>query len=79
MAHTMHTNLGGAGSASLKPLRAYGKVRRVVAKCVNVIMIWQERAEQRHALGELNEHMLKDIGVSRTDAYKEYRKPFWLP
>lgn len=79
MAHTINTNLAGAGSAAIKPLRAYGKVRRFVFKCLQSIVIWQERAEQRHALGELNEHMLKDIGVSHADAYKEARKPFWLP
>jgi uncharacterized protein YjiS (DUF1127 family) len=79
MAHTIETNLGGAGSASAKPLRAFGKVRRVVVKCLHTLMIWRERSEQRHALAELNDHMLKDIGVSHADAYKEVRKPFWLP
>lgn len=79
MAHTIETKLGGAGSAPVKPLRALGKVRCVVVKCLQTITIWQERAEQRHALAELNDHMLKDIGVSHSDAYKEVRKPFWLP
>jgi len=79
MAHTIETNIGGAGSAPVKPHRAFGKVRRVVVKCLQTVMIWQERAEQRHALAELNAHMLKDIGVSHADAYKEIRKPFWLP
>jgi uncharacterized protein YjiS (DUF1127 family) len=79
MAHTIDTSLGGAGSAVIKPLRAFGKLRRVVVKYLNVIIIWQDRAEQRHALGELSEYMLKDIGVSHADAYKEIRKPFWLP
>jgi uncharacterized protein YjiS (DUF1127 family) len=79
MAHTIETKLGGAGTASVKPLRAFGKIRRVVVKCLQTIIIWQERAEQRHALAELNDYMLKDIGVSHADAYKEVRKPFWLP
>jgi uncharacterized protein YjiS (DUF1127 family) len=79
MAHTIDTTITGAGSAATKPLRAYGKIRRVVIKCLQTLTIWHDRAEQRHALGELNEHMLKDIGVSRADAYKELRKPFWLP
>ena len=79
MAHTIETNINGATSATIKPLRAFGKVRRVVVKCLKSIVIWQERAEQRHALGELSDRMLKDIGVSQSDAYKELRKPFWLP
>lgn len=79
MAHTINTKLISAGSAAAKPLRAFGKVRRVVVKCLQIIVIWQERAEQRHALRELGDHMLKDIGVSHADAYKEASKPFWLP
>ena len=79
MAHTINTKLIGAGSAAVKPLRAFGKVRRVVVKCLQKIVIWQERAEQRYALRGLDEHMRKDIGVSLSDAYKEASKPFWLP
>ena len=79
MAHTINTKLIGAGSAAAEPLRAFGKIRRLVVKCLQIIVIWQERAEQRHALRELGDYMLKDIGVSHADAYKESRKPFWLP
>ncbi len=79
MAHTINTKLISAGSAAAKPLRAFGKIRRVAIKCLQLIVIWQERAEQRHILRELDGRMLKDIGVSRSDAYKEANKPFWLP
>jgi len=79
MAHTINTNLVSARTAAAKPLRAFGKVRRVVVIFLNKLVTWQERAEQRHALSELNDRMLKDIGVSAADAYKETRKPFWLP
>ena len=79
MAHTIDTNLAGAAGATTKSLRALGKVRHAVVKCLRIFVIWQERAEQRHALSALNEHMLKDIGVTHADAYKEARKPFWLP
>jgi uncharacterized protein YjiS (DUF1127 family) len=41
--------------------------------------MWQERAEQRQALRELDSRMLKDIGVSAIDAAKEAYKPFWRP
>lgn len=79
MAHTINTKLITAGSAAAKPVRALAKVRRIIVKCLQIIVVWQDRAEQRHALSELNERMLKDIGVSNVDAYKEARKPFWLP
>jgi len=79
MAHTIDTKLGSASGAAAKSLRAFAKVRRFIVKALYLLVIWQERAEQRQALSELNGHMLKDIGVSAADAFREARKPFWLP
>ncbi|MFQ5936311.1 MAG: DUF1127 domain-containing protein [Acidiferrobacterales bacterium] len=41
------------------------------------LLRWQELATQRHSLLELEDHLLKDIGLSRTDALREARRPFW--
>ena len=79
MAHTIDTKLSSASGAAAKTLGAFARVRRLAFKVLDKLAIWQERAEQRHALSELNAHMLKDIGVSTSDAYREARKPFWLP
>jgi len=38
---------------------------------------WYERWRQRQALMRLDDHLLKDIGVSRADADLEATKPFW--
>jgi uncharacterized protein YjiS (DUF1127 family) len=42
---------------------------------------WVARSRQRHALREIAEandlHLLKDIGVSREEAFREADKPFW--
>lgn len=38
---------------------------------------WLERRRQRLALRALNDHLLRDIGVSRADAAREASKPFW--
>ncbi|MCP3867679.1 MAG: DUF1127 domain-containing protein [Gammaproteobacteria bacterium] len=35
------------------------------------------RHRQRHQLMTLDDRLLKDIGISRTDALKEGEKPFW--
>lgn len=35
------------------------------------------RYRQRRALAELDDHLLKDIGLTRPDAEKECRKPPW--
>ena len=39
---------------------------------------WLERFRQRRALDLLDDRMLRDIGVTRFDAEREIRKPFWL-
>jgi uncharacterized protein YjiS (DUF1127 family) len=36
-----------------------------------------ERSRQRQALAELDDHALKDIGVTRQQAVAEAAKPFW--
>ena len=42
-----------------------------------MLELWLERRRQRRALLELNDHLLKDIGLSRADAWQEGTKPFW--
>lgn len=39
--------------------------------------IWREMARQRRQLAELDDRMLADIGVSRSEARHESAKPFW--
>ena len=43
----------------------------------SLILQWQERAGQRHALAELDDRMLKDIGLNRAEVAHEIDKPFW--
>ncbi|MDH3670701.1 MAG: DUF1127 domain-containing protein [Gammaproteobacteria bacterium] len=44
---------------------------------IDMLLGWHERARQRRTLLTLDDCMLKDIGVSRTDAELEANKPFW--
>lgn len=41
------------------------------------LFTWMERARQRQALAALDHHLLKDIGLNRTDVAAEVQKPFW--
>jgi uncharacterized protein YjiS (DUF1127 family) len=40
--------------------------------------IWPDRYRQRSHLREMEPHRLDDIGISRAEAKREGRKPFWL-
>ncbi len=48
-------------------------------RAFGVLLQWQERSTQRHQLAALEEHYLKDLGLSRADVERETRKPFWRP
>jgi uncharacterized protein YjiS (DUF1127 family) len=50
-----------------------GPLRSLVER----LLRWQSRAQQRRMLLELDDHMLKDIGLTRADVWQETRKPFW--
>lgn len=45
-----------------------------------ILTAWAERAQRRNELRELldvPEYLLKDMGITREEIYREYRKPFW--
>jgi uncharacterized protein YjiS (DUF1127 family) len=41
------------------------------------LVIWQERLRERHTLAALDDRMLRDMGLSRSDVDAETRKGFW--
>ncbi|MFM9845462.1 MAG: DUF1127 domain-containing protein [Dongiaceae bacterium] len=46
-------------------------------KAADALLIWYDRARERQALLSMDDHMLRDIGLSRADIWDEARKPFW--
>jgi len=45
---------------------------------IQVIGVWIDRSRQRRALANLDDRLLDDVGISRTEARREIAKPFWL-
>ena len=41
------------------------------------VTAWRHRARARRALGKLDAHMLRDIGLSPLDANRECARHFW--
>ena len=54
--------------------RSFG---RALGAAVDKVYLWQERATQRNHLAALDDHRLKDLGISRAEAVREAAKPFW--
>ena len=48
-----------------------------VAAAWRMISRWIERARQRNALARLDDRALRDIGITRAEAAREWEKPFW--
>jgi len=64
------------------PLRVPGAglarwIGRGAALALTALLSWQERARQRRALEGLDDRLLKDIGLSRADVFREAAKRFW--
>ncbi|MEM8729484.1 MAG: DUF1127 domain-containing protein [Pseudomonadota bacterium] len=50
----------------------------LAVKLAAVIIEWDTRFRTRNNLAKLDDHMLEDIGVTRSKAMKEASRPFWL-
>jgi uncharacterized protein YjiS (DUF1127 family) len=57
----------------------YDRLRSRLERIVAQLTEWKRRIEERRELMTLDDRMLHDIGLSRTDAEQEARKPFWKP
>ena len=55
-------------------------LRKATSDAVTLVVLmetWGDRARERRRLRGLDERMLRDIGISHADAWREARKPFW--
>jgi len=57
--------------------RRVGDLAMGLRRAVDLLLTWRERARQRRQLRSLNDHMLRDLGLTRADVMAESSKPFW--
>jgi uncharacterized protein YjiS (DUF1127 family) len=62
-----------ARPAGCERARTASYLRRTLA----VLDIWRQRLRSRRELVLLDDRSLRDIGLTRYDAVREARKPFW--
>lgn len=55
----------------------FRKAGRDLIEVLDAVATWSQRARERRRLLSLDERMLKDLGASRVDVWREASKPFW--
>jgi uncharacterized protein YjiS (DUF1127 family) len=76
---TMNQDTSGPGRALWSWTAIPVTLRRLRSALWTAVVEWHRRAESRRALSELDDRMLRDIGVQREQMEREIRKPFWQP
>ena len=61
---------------SIRESRFHG-LSRLAVTVIETLLTWQDRFNQRHHLAGLDDHALKDMGLSRGDVEREASKGFW--
>ncbi len=49
----------------------------VLGSAIDLLMTWQERAEQRGRLATMDRHLRSDLGLDQSEIEREISKPFW--
>lgn len=75
----MTTLVAGRGNLRLVPtIRLAPPRRRSALSLIQRLELWADRRRERRALLSCPDGLLKDVGLSRTDALREAEKPFWI-
>jgi len=65
-----------SGSYFVRPSRGKAGIG-VATRFFDMLMVWLDRTRQRRHLAELDERLLRDIGLSRAEVEHETSRPFW--
>jgi uncharacterized protein YjiS (DUF1127 family) len=67
----------GRGIGRFEPILTENRLLAAVTALALLVQGMAERARSRRALSALSDEQLKDIGLSRSDAFREASRPFW--
>ena len=63
--------------STLSAARVFGAPIRFLRGLLAIAVGWQERAQQRHRLRDLDRRLLDDMRIPPSAAEREAKKPFW--
>ncbi|HEX3525405.1 MAG TPA: DUF1127 domain-containing protein [Stellaceae bacterium] len=63
----------------LRNVRGPAAPRRLLPNLLDRFRGWREQARGRHLLQHLDDRMLRDVGLTRSDVDRECAKHFWQP
>lgn len=66
-----------APATHAEPLSLSASLGHAALHLVETLYSWQQRAMERQQLRQMDDHLLKDMGISRADVEYEASKPFW--
>jgi len=73
-------DMSGIPTLTSNPLNdepSQGGIGAIVSGLFDTLYRWQALARDRRSLAELDQRMLKDVGLNRADVMMEIDKPFW--
>lgn len=74
MSRTYTTVRYGQPTLSYRPLNTIlGPVLRIAS----LLNVWEKRMVERQNLAEMDDRILRDMGIDRMSANQEAEKPFW--
>jgi len=77
MATGNHLTFSRTGGLAGEPANLHRHHSSFVTRIAALLLCWVERSRQRRALFELDDRLLRDIGVAPEEARREATRPFW--
>jgi uncharacterized protein YjiS (DUF1127 family) len=72
---------GGTAERTFAPVpaghRSFERRASGLRHALDTLALWQQRARGRRQLRRFDDHLLRDIGITRLQAEVEADKPFW--
>ena len=69
----------GSPALTRRPAPALHSGRRGLGLIGELVAAWMERRRSRRHLAQLDERLLRDIGLTPGEAMEEAAAPFWKP